>query len=138
MDHQTFDRLTRLFGIAGSRRTAWRALIAGALLGTTARSAAATPAGEDRCDATRCPKTPQGEAGFCCPGKQQCSCNGTCCPGKTGCFVSTSDENKDELCCTRPELIICGDQCCRNVGEDPCTECLGPHPDLISGSYRRR
>ena len=43
MDHQTFDRLTRLFGMVGSRRSAWRALLGGALLGATTRSAAAKP-----------------------------------------------------------------------------------------------
>jgi hypothetical protein len=43
MEHQTFDRLTRLFGTTGSRRTAWRALLAGALLGATPRRLAAAP-----------------------------------------------------------------------------------------------
>jgi len=43
MEHQTFDRLTRLFGSTGSRRTAWRALLAGALLGATPRRLAAAP-----------------------------------------------------------------------------------------------
>ena len=137
MDDQTFDRLTHLFAAPRSRRAAWRALVATALFGVTTRRAAAMPlAKKGTCDATRCPKTPQGEAGFCCHGNQQCSCNGECCPGKTGCFVST--DGTDELCCTRPDRIICGNQCCKNVGKDSCIQCLSPHPSGIAGSYRRR
>jgi hypothetical protein len=43
MDHHVFDTVTRLFGTAGSRCTAWHALLAGVLLGATTRSAAAAP-----------------------------------------------------------------------------------------------
>ena len=67
MDDQTFDRLTRLFGMVGSRRSTWRALLAGALLATTTRSAAAKP-----CD--------QGKHALC---------GGACCPGR--CFALGPD-----------------------------------------------
>jgi hypothetical protein len=117
MDHQTFDRLTRLFRTAGSRRTAWRALLAGALLGATTRSAAAKP---------------------CNKGKHLCG--STCCPGK--CFTNGSCE----VCCTGKN-IICktteGPVCCLNEGRDPCGVCLTPDSSGscqsgIAGSYRRR
>jgi hypothetical protein len=128
MDHQTFDRLTRLFGIAGSRRTAWRALIAGALLGSTTRTAMAT-------SSTPCRR---GEEEYC--GERE-----ECCPGK--CFVRCSG---GEFCCTGTdsntgqEWIFCGDRCCLDDGSaNPCKDC--PHTgageaciEFIAGSYRRR
>ena len=117
MDHQTFDRMTRLFGTAGSRRTAWRALLAGALLGTTTRSASTAP---------------------CHDPKHLCA--GACCPGK--CFRSGSCE----VCCTKEnKLVICGDTCCQDgEREDLCRPCTPPVKpngfcqEGIAGSYRRR
>jgi hypothetical protein len=123
MDHPTFDRLTRLVGTAGSRRTALRAVLAGALLGATTRSAAAKP----------------------CGAAAQL-CGGQCCPGK--CFVRCVDGS--EFCCTGKfpgtqfDLIICGNQCCVDHGSaDPCAECpRGGSGEAclegIAGSYRRR
>ncbi len=121
MDHHPFDHLTRLFGTAGSRRTAWRALLAGALLRATTRPAAAGP-----CDTGKNP---------------QCTC-GTdtkCPPGK--CFVLEGDVCP--LCCAGNN-IICGATCCLNKGDDPCDSCAlpeNPNPQCqsgITGSYRRR
>ena len=99
MDHQTFDRMTRLFRTSGSRRTAWRALLAGALLGATTRRAAAEP---------------------CANGKHLCG--NTCCPGK--CFTN----GPCEVCCTGTN-IICHTTgqpvCCLDDGsKDPCSVCL--------------
>jgi hypothetical protein len=137
MDHQTFDRLTRLVGTAGSRRTAWRAMLGAALLGATTRSTAAQ----------QCPN-----------GKHLCG--GECCPGK--CFRDVVNESCDvccEVCCTeKNHNIICntaeGAVCCGNNDErvDPCAvleatgKCPEPSPgaggdfcsELIAGSYRRR
>jgi hypothetical protein len=126
MDHQTFDRLTRLVGTAASRRTAWRMLLAGALLGATTRDAAAAQ---------------------CRNGKP--ACGSTCCPGK--CFGNACG---NEFCCTESDpitrlpLIICGNQCCQDRGRgDPCASCTapswpstcdGPGSGAITGSYRRR
>jgi hypothetical protein len=130
MEHQTFDRLTRLVGTAASRRTAWRALLAGALLGATTRSTAAKP---------------------CANGKHLCG--GACCPGK--CFTNEFCE----VCCTE-QNIACptagGPVCCLNKG-DPCAfvQARGACPPAatpvgavsvsgescaaaITGSYRRR
>jgi hypothetical protein len=130
MDHQTFDRLTRLVGTAASRRTAWRALLGGALLGATTRSAAAKPCSNDKH-----------------------LCGDQCCPGK--CF----SDRVCEVCCTGPN-IIChakgGPVCCANKG-DPCAfvrargACPldatpvgaanvsgGPCTLGITGTYRRR
>src|SRR5688500_1657714 len=98
MDQQTFDRLTRFVGAAGSRRSAWRALLAAALLGATTRTAAAAPSYTGKNPRWRC-----GEESKCPPGK---------------CFV---DECGHELCCTGPKLIICGDRCCQSVGASPCS-----------------
>lgn len=127
MDQQTFDRLTRLFGMAGSRRSAWRALLAGALLGATTRSAAATP-----CD--------QGKHALC---------GGECCPGR--CF--TNETCGDMLCCTGLDFTICGHECCRARtagGEKIASPChtggcvpprnvCGEDPSGgIPGRYRRR
>ena len=131
MDHRTFDRLIRLFGTMGSRRTAWRALLAGALLGATTRRVTAEP----------------------CHDRKHL-CGGACCPGK--CFT----DKLCEVCCTERN-IICptagGPVCCFNDGsEDPCAavratgECQktpvgavsvsgGDCPSTgITGSYRRR
>jgi hypothetical protein len=128
MEHQTFDRLTRLIGTAASRRMAWRALLTGALLGATTRSAAA-----------RCPN-------------RKHLCGGACCPGK--CFANEFCE----VCCTKPNIVCPmagGAVCCFNDGsEDPCTvlratgECRAPVGAAnvsggectlgIAGSYRRR
>jgi hypothetical protein len=141
MDHQTFDRLTRLFGIAGSRRTAWQALLGAALLGATTRSVAAAPT--SACDAG---------------GQESCGIGGPCCPGR--CFVTcratdsgTSEPTTYEefaLCCTGKDLIICGKECCLDDGrDDPCERCeLPSEPGMptgaqvcigaIAGSYRRR
>jgi hypothetical protein len=119
MDHQTFDRLTRLVGTAASRRTAWRALLGGALLGATTRSAAAQ---------------------LCSNGKHTCGESKECCPGK--CFT----DEVCEVCCTDTN-IIChtkgGSVCCLNQGRDPCAVCNKPVSrdrcqSGIVGSYRRR
>jgi hypothetical protein len=130
MDRQTFDTVTRLFGTAGSRRTAMRTLLTGALLGVTARSAAAA----------RCPN-------------RKHLCGGACCPGK--CFTNEFCE----VCCTERN-IVCptaeGSVCCLNEG-DPCAfvRARGACPPAatpvgavsasgescasgIAGSYRRR
>src|SRR5829696_1330239 len=131
MDHQTFDHLARLFGTAGSRRTAWRALLAGALLGATTRSAAAGPTAP------------------CKHGKQEL-CGDECCPGR--CFVVVSDFGDSidacPICCTKENnLVICGDTCCVSVDElgnpieDPCRDCIRPGSlcqEGLPGSYRRR
>jgi len=125
MDHQTFDRLTRLFSATGSRRAAWRALLGAAFLGTTTRSAVAAP----------------------CHDRKH-YCGDDCCPGK--CFAEVCTGH--QLCCTAANrLIICGNQCCMAVDAsgkpivDPCTDCTAPpappcedEPEFISGSYRRR
>ena len=126
MDHHVFDTVTRLFGTTGSRRTAWRALFAGALLGATASSAAAAP---------------------CRGGKP--ACGSECCPSK--CF---GDACGNLFCCTESDpltglpLITCGNRCCQDSGRgDPCASCTAPswpsgcddpHPGAIAGSYRRR
>jgi hypothetical protein len=119
MEHQTFDRLTRLVGTAASRRTAWRALLAGALLGATTRSTAAKP---------------------CSNGKHTCGESKECCPGK--CFT----DGFCEVCCTGNN-IICktreGPVCCFNGGTDPCGTCGTPESgdscqSGITGTYRRR
>jgi hypothetical protein len=127
MDTQIFDRLTRLFGTAGSRRTAWRTLLGGALLGATTQGALASPCA----DGTHPP------------------CGSRCCPGR--CF--TDDTCGDTLCCVGPDFTICGDQCCRARTADgrkipsPCHRggCLPPRNVCgedpsggIAGSYRRR
>jgi len=135
MDHQTFDRLTRLFGFAGSRRTAWRALLGAALLGATTRVAMADSS------------TP------CLTGNQE-FCGRQCCPGK--CFVTCENDVELALCCTGNDFIICEDPntgksiCCLNRGDGSCEKCEQPgelglptgaetcRPGLISGSYRRR
>jgi hypothetical protein len=130
MDHQTFDRLTRLVGTAASRRTALRALLAGVLVRATTRSTAAKPCSNDKH-----------------------LCGDQCCPGK--CFT----DEVCEVCCTGPN-IIChakgGPVCCANKG-DPCAfvrargACPldatpvgaanvsgGPCTLGITGTYRRR
>jgi hypothetical protein len=119
MDHQTFDRLTRLFGTAASRRTAWRAMLGAALFGATTRSAAAQE----------------------CPDSKHL-CEGECCPGK--CFVRCGSE-EEVFCCSDPQYVICGNRCCFNNPEsaDPCAECPPARasdvcPSAIAGSYRRR
>ena len=130
METQTFDRLTRLFGTAGSRRSAWRAVLAGAFLGVTRRHAAAAPCGTDP--------------------NARCSCGTTrdCDPGK--CFTH---ECGDQFCCTG-DWVICGNACCQNVrdaclvagsGENRLPNCIQPTPPAtglcegaIAGSYRRR
>ena len=132
MDHQTFDRLTCLFRTAGSRRTAWRALLAATLFGVAPRGTTATPTAP------------------CKKGKHLCGTK--CCPGK--CFTNGSCE----VCCTGNN-VIChtkkGAVCCLNLkdGKDPCavvqetgmcpTPDPGPNPSEsctsgIAGSYRRR
>jgi len=137
MDHQTFDRMTRLFGTAGSRRTAWRALLAGALLGATPRRLAAAPT-------TPCT---EGKHELCGVGN---ALGNACCPGK--CFADECTGY--ELCCTAEHnLIVCQDAesgkaiCCQNRGDDPCRACSRPIPkdedptlchEGIAGSYRRR
>ena len=129
MDHRKFDRLTRLFGVPRSRRAALRALLGTALLGATTRPAAAGP---------------------CDPGKHDLCGNGrdNCCPGR--CFMHELC-NSVQLCCTGPDLIICGDKttgeptCCQNKGNDPCGDCMRPELPVgvscgsyVGGSYRRR
>ena len=70
MDHQTFDRLARVFAASGSRRAAWRALLGAALLGATTRAAMAT---------SSTPVSPTGQRGTallgnkCCPGRVLCA-----------------------------------------------------------------
>ena len=121
MDHQTFDRLTRLFGTAESRRTTWRALLAGALLGAAPRRLTAAPT------------TP------CTNGKHEL-CGRQCCPGK--CFTNGSCA----VCCTDPDFVICQDLasgkaiCCQNTGRNACEHCDVPTgcPEVITGSYRHR
>ena len=127
MDHHVFDTVTRLFGTAGTRRTAWRALLAGALLGTTTQRVRAAP----------------------CEDGPHPWCGDQCCPGR--CF--TTDACEDTLCCVGPDFTICGDQCCRARTADgrkiasPCNKggCLPPRSVCpedpgggIAGSYRRR
>jgi hypothetical protein len=130
MDHRKFDRLTRLFGVSSSRRTALRALLGAVLLGSTTQPAAATPCGTGKHD-------------VCGNGRDNC------CPGR--CFVHEPCENI-QLCCTGPDLIICGgDECCKARDErgapisDPCRDCKLPDlpraeicTDYVGGSYRRR
>jgi hypothetical protein len=121
MDHHVFDSVTRLFGASGSRRAAWRTLLAGALLGFTTRSAVAAPCANDA--------------------NSRCTCGTTrnCAPGK--CFVKCGG---GELCCTEPDFVICGNRCCFITGSaDPCAECPQARagdvcPSGIAGSYRRR
>jgi hypothetical protein len=129
MDHRKFDRLTRLFSVPRSRRTALRALIGAALLGTTTREVMATP----RCD-----------------NDKMCGKDG-CCPGK--CFLDPcpADKPRGEFCCTGSDYVLCGGTCCKPIdptAADPCAECrlAGPPPREpsqvcqtgITGSYRRR
>ena len=125
MDHQVFDTVARLFGASGSRRTAWRALLAGALLGATSRSAAAAPC----TNGTNSPRCTCGETLNCPPGK---------------CFVKCGRE-EEVFCCTEPDYVICGNRCCINTPgiADPCADCPRAHAsDVclsgIAGSYRRR
>ena len=135
MDQQTFDRLTRLVGTAASRRTAWRAMLGGALLGITSHSAAAQ----------RCPDRKHlcgGEGGECCPGK---------------CFRDDLNPSCEACCTAKNYNIICittkGPVCCHNNNPrvDPCAEVqrTGECPVSpqgkgetciagIAGSYRRR
>ena len=133
MDHQIFDRLTRLVGTAASRRTTWRALLGLALTGGAAlradhpvRSAPARP-----CDREH-------------PCSEEC-CGTTCCPGR--CFENPTPPTKGEqfYCCMEPTHVICGNPkaanenerqvCCPNAGRNPCA-CA--RDGLIAGSYRRR
>ena len=137
MDDRKFDRLTRLFGAPGSRRTALRALLVAALIGATSRTAMATSSAP------------------CKKGSQE-SCGGTCCPGK--CFVNPA--NGCPVCCTEPDFVICAGKtidattgrttrqptCCQNTKDgDPCERCVPPAPprgatcpSYVGGSYRRR
>jgi hypothetical protein len=127
MDDRKFDRLTRLFGTPGSRRTAFRALLGAALLGTTTRAAMAT------------------SSNACDPGKNEV-CGKECCPGT--CFVRTCSTTEEAFCCTGERMIICGidqrAQCCVDDGRpNPCEDCLTPSvggfcPSYVGGSYRRR
>ena len=129
MDPHAFDRATRLFRTPQSRRAAWRALLGGAFLGATARRGTAA-APSDTSKAAMC-------AGAWCPGR---------------CFTNDHPDPacRDELCCLRPEYIICGDRCCRASSADGRTRCTAgaclPPRELcagdpaggITGSYRRR
>jgi hypothetical protein len=124
MEHQTFDRLTRLFGTAASRRSAWRALLASALLGVTTRSVAAEPCDNVRNSNSRC----------------TCGETSTCEPGK--CF--THDCGHQRCCTAEHKLVICGNECCMTETErgvpiaDPCRvevsgknrlpNCVRPNP----------
>jgi hypothetical protein len=125
MDHHVFDRLTRLFSAPRSRRTAWRTLLGAALLGATTRDAAAAPTAP--CD--------PGDQEYCITPKGR-----ECCPGR--CFVHT--ECPDEFfCCTGPEWITCGNDCCENTRDACSGVCTHPTPseackEAITGSYRRR
>jgi hypothetical protein len=127
MEHQAFDTVTRHFGTAASRRTALRALLAGALLRTPTQGALASP---------------------CEQGKHP-PCGSQCCPGR--CFTNATCG--DQLCCVGPAFTICGDQCCRARTADgrkiasPCHKggCVPPRNVCgedpsggIAGSYRRR
>jgi hypothetical protein len=125
MDPHVFDDLTRQLSAPRSRRTAWRALLAGAVLGATTKVTVASPSdtGENR---------PCGRDQERCPGR--CFAN-NCVP-------------VDELCCTGPEWIICGNTCCQAMEGDrkiehPCSsgDCIPPASScepFIAGSYRRR
>jgi hypothetical protein len=129
--------MTRLFGAAGSRRTAWRALLAAALFGVAPRRTTAAPTA---------PCT-VGNHELCGVGNDL---GDECCPGK--CFADKCTGY--ELCCTAEHnLIICQDPetgkaiCCENTGDSPCRACSRPTPkdedrtlcqDGIAGSYRRR
>jgi hypothetical protein len=130
MDPRVFDRLIRLFSAPRTRRTAWRILLGGALLGTTTQRAASAP--RECTD-----KTPT------CGTKQEC------CPGK--CFVDPCPpEEAHEFCCVAPAYVFCGSTCCDYDPSvaDPCATCrqAGPPPREpgetcvggITGSYRRR
>jgi hypothetical protein len=130
MDHRTFDRLTHLFAASGSRRTAWRALLAAALVGATSRSMMAAPTNP------------------CTKGKHKL-CGRECCPGK--CFMDERCEDS-VVCCTEPNFVVCENpetgkaRCCQNTGRgDPCASCNAPVPPSgtfcpggIAGSCRRR
>ena len=140
MDHHVFDTVTRLVGTAGSRRTAWRAILGAALFGATTRSTAAAP-----CPNVRNARCTCGETSNCEPSK---------------CFTHDCGH---QFCCTG-RWTICGNECCmtetdqgRSI-EDPCRvegsgenrlpNCIRPIPPLpppdspcqsgIAGSYRRR
>jgi hypothetical protein len=132
MDQQTFDRLTRLFRTAGSRRTAWRAILGAALFGATTCSAAAQQ----------------------CPDRKH-RCGADCCPGK--CFRDELNESCEACCTEKNNNIICvtagGPVCCRKDEKvDPCAvvqatgKCPAPPAGAvgetctagIAGSYRRR
>src|SRR5215217_7962683 len=99
MDSHVFDDLTRLVSAPRSRRAAWRALLAGALLGATTRTAMADSS------------TP------CANGKNPaCMCGQTrdCDPGK--CFVD--EAGSCPVCCTKEhDLVICGGKCCKALNE---------------------
>jgi hypothetical protein len=125
MDHGKFDRLTRLFGAPGSRRTALRALLGAALFGATTRPAAAAPTSP-------------------CGTRNQDYCGRECCPGK--CFVRC-DANGEEFCCDKPDWVMCGNTCCQYDpnARDPCEKCPPGPPGgaevcvgYVGGSYRRR
>jgi hypothetical protein len=135
MDHQTIDRLARLFATAASRRTTWRAMLGAALFGVTTRSAVAQ----------RCP-----DSKHLCGGER-----GECCPGT--CFRDEFNPSCEACCTEKNNNIICnttrGPVCC-HINEakvDPCTvveetgECPVSPEGVgetcvagISGSYRRR
>jgi hypothetical protein len=144
MDHQTFDRLTRVVAASGSRRTAWRALLGGVLLGATTRGVAAGPCRTEKNPQCRC-----GDNRKCPPGKCFVLEEGDCRdPTSPDCVC------RDEVCCSGAEptsgeeLIICGNRCCRatlnrDPIDDPCKNCDPPRvppdcPGALAGSYRRR
>ena len=136
MDHQAFDRLTRLVGTAVSRRTAWRAILWAALFGVTTRSAAAQ----------RCPHSKHRCGGECCPGK---CFRDELNPSNPSCEVCCTKENNNVICGTPEGPVCCGNN---DPRVDPCAvlaargTCPTPSTsagrdlcvEFISGSYRRR
>jgi hypothetical protein len=142
MDLKTFDRLTRLFHTARSRRAAWHALLGTVLVGAaTGNAAAARPA----CSDQDCQRR---YGAVCCPGKQGCSCDGRC-GCRDRCFerAATAEVPRDEVCCRGPEWTICIDEvgndlCCPKRDDTghrinhPCDACIVA--GSIAGSYRRR
>ena len=92
MDQPTFDRLTRLVAASGSRRAAWRALLAAALFGATTRPAAARPCanGKHTC----------GEA--CCPRHVLCAAVDEACPAllhRAGLIICEEPVMGKSTCC---------------------------------------
>jgi hypothetical protein len=103
VDPTRFDRLTRLFGGTGSRRSALAAL---AGLGVATEEAAARCPRSRRCGRTCCPRGKtccDDERGTCCDDRVDC-CNpgrgGTCCARGTRCASPFGSRVGDDwVCC---------------------------------------